>query len=226
MYRYTLDMDTSSSMVSDLPNELVELVNSYAQPKDLLNIRLTSRGMAAKTLRIMTIKCFGELHVMMAFSHSLKRAAAVAKHAYLGNYIHTVTIHLDAPLSDPAFPWWRTGNLPSRPTPEVRQKCIGFAAYTRSGGVRVRSSHVSAQTSAPLQLSSGLLQSEPAQYRSVSAGICHPQGHLEAGSQETTKDAGLAHSKRSSAQIRSALHARWANRYCHRRDTKERHHDP
>jgi len=103
--------------LSDLPNELVDLVGSYAQPTDLLNLRLTNKDIAAKTLRVMTPKCFGELHIMVAFPHSLKRAAAVASHAYLGRHIHSVTVHLDAPFEHPDIQWrtdglgaWSTAN--------------------------------------------------------------------------------------------------------------------
>lgn len=101
------DMATSSASLGDLPAELVELVGSYAGPKDLLNLRLTRKDVAAKILRIMTVRCFGELHIMIAFPHSLKRAAAVAKHATLGEQIRTVTVHLDGPWRLPMLQWWR-----------------------------------------------------------------------------------------------------------------------
>ena len=86
-------MADHKNLLLDLPPELTEAIATDTSEDDLLNLRLVSREVAARTSRAMLKANFTELHVLFCVPSSLQRGLAVAKHPLLKKALHSVTIY-------------------------------------------------------------------------------------------------------------------------------------
>lgn len=64
----------------DLPQELFEWTARFLPSEDLFNLRLASKDMAAKTVKIMSERYFRELHVLMMDQASMTRLMFICLH--------------------------------------------------------------------------------------------------------------------------------------------------
>lgn len=85
-------MDGQQGKISQLPCELVEHIAMYIDPKDLLNLRLVSKVIAAKSEKVMADTCFDVLQTMLAYPASLEKARNIAEHAILGKAVKLIGI--------------------------------------------------------------------------------------------------------------------------------------
>lgn len=79
----------------DLPVEIIELIAWEVGPKDLLNLRLVNKYVAASTERPMLKRNIADLNIVLGMPASLRKALKVARAAHLRKYVDTVAIIID-----------------------------------------------------------------------------------------------------------------------------------
>jgi hypothetical protein len=80
---------------ADLPPEIIEQIAEDVDPKDLLNLRLLSKYVAASTERPMLKANFEELQIILALPSSLRKALRVARSEKLRTRVSKVCIFVD-----------------------------------------------------------------------------------------------------------------------------------
>lgn len=100
-----------------VPAELFERFAQFAEPKDLLALRLTCRDAAAKVLRTYTEVHFSHRHILLSEETNLRIAIDVAQHPVFGGALKKLSIHLveiryrsDFEGTDPGTYWMSDEN--------------------------------------------------------------------------------------------------------------------
>ena len=100
-------MEKPAKGFTDLPPEIIENIGWRALHKDLANLRLVNKQIAAGTERPMLQRNFRYLFIMLAVPSSLRRALRVVRHPQLRRYISEVRIYIDqfprSVLDDPSL---------------------------------------------------------------------------------------------------------------------------
>jgi hypothetical protein len=74
----------------DLPPEIIEQIAWDIDPRDLLNLRLVDKYIAASSERPMLNANFKELHIILALPSSLRKALRVVRSENLRKYLWKV----------------------------------------------------------------------------------------------------------------------------------------
>jgi hypothetical protein len=80
-----------------VPPEMFERIAIHARPKDLMSLRLVSRGIAAKVLRTYEARLFSRLVVMVCSEDSLRGALERARHPFVGPRIRKIAVYENLP---------------------------------------------------------------------------------------------------------------------------------
>lgn len=86
---------TNKNFIHDVPPELAERIAVHLPSKDLLQLRLVSKEVAARTEIAMLKANFSRLTVVFSLRSSLERALKIARHPFFKRFVSLVTFYVD-----------------------------------------------------------------------------------------------------------------------------------